>query len=129
VSEPAKDCVRKMLVRDPRKRSPAATILRHEWMKDNGVASDKPIEVEVLKRIRGFAANNRLKKEALLVIAKNLPLEEIEGLKKLFLEMDKVRCGSLCHCCVIHVDTTLNLMAFWHITHGHTWEARFENSL
>lgn len=45
--------------------------------------------VQVLTRIRGFAAMNRLKKEALKVIAGNLPMDEIVGLKEMFHAMDK----------------------------------------
>lgn len=45
--------------------------------------------VQVLTRIRGFAAMNRLKKEALKVIAANLPPEEIVGLREMFEAMDK----------------------------------------
>jgi calcium-dependent protein kinase len=56
-----------MLVRDPRKRATAADILKHEWVREGGVAGDNVIEPEVLKRIRGFAAMNKLKKEALKV--------------------------------------------------------------
>lgn len=44
---------------------------------------------QVLTRIRGFAAMNKLKKEALKVIAVNLPDEEIVGLKAMFEAMDK----------------------------------------
>jgi hypothetical protein len=53
--------------RDPKKRATAAEILAHEWVKADGVASDEPLEPEVLKRMRGFAAMNKLKKEALKV--------------------------------------------------------------
>lgn len=56
-----------MLVRDPRKRATAEEVLRHDWIRENGVAGDNVIEPEVLKRIRGFAAMNKLKKEALKV--------------------------------------------------------------
>lgn len=45
--------------------------------------------MQVLTRIRGFAAMNRLKKEALKVIAGNLPMDEIVGLKEMFHAMDK----------------------------------------
>lgn len=45
--------------------------------------------LQVLTRIRGFAAMNKLKKEALKVIAANLPDEEIVGLKEMFEAMDK----------------------------------------
>lgn len=66
-SDPAKDCVRKMLVRDPKRRASAIQILQHDWMRENGVASDSPLQLEVLTRIKKFSAMNRLKKEALKV--------------------------------------------------------------
>jgi hypothetical protein len=39
---------------------PAAHCLQHDWIKENGVASDNVIEPEVLKRMRGFAAMNKV---------------------------------------------------------------------
>jgi calcium-dependent protein kinase len=56
-----------MLQRDPKRRATAHQILQHDWMKENGVASDQAIEMEVLTRIRKFSAGNRLKKEAIKV--------------------------------------------------------------
>ena len=56
-----------MLQRDPKRRATAMQILQHEWMKENGVASDKPLEMEVVRRIVKFSAGNRLKKEAIKV--------------------------------------------------------------
>jgi calcium-dependent protein kinase len=56
-----------MLVRDPKRRATATEILKHEWMRENGVASDNALEVEVLSRIRKFSGMNKLKKEALKV--------------------------------------------------------------
>lgn len=58
-----------MLVRDPKRRATAQQILQHEWMRENGCASDQPIQIEVLSRIKQFSAMNRLKKEALKVSA------------------------------------------------------------
>lgn len=62
-----------------------------------------PFVLQVLTRIRGFAAMNRLKKEALKVIAGNLPVDEIVGLKEMFHAMDKddrsVEHGSSVTCC------------------------------
>ncbi len=64
---PAKDCVKRMLQREPAKRASASDILKHEWMRENGVASDNVIELEVLSRIKKFSGMNKLKKEALKV--------------------------------------------------------------
>lgn len=95
VSEDAKDCVRRMLVRDPKRRSTAIQILQHPWMKENGVASDKALEMEVLTRIKKFSAGNRLKKEAVKIIANNLPADEISGMREIFMEIDKDKSGSI----------------------------------
>ncbi len=56
-----------MLVRNPRKRATAAEILSNAWMRENGAASDEPLQPEILHRMRQFAGMNRLKKEALRV--------------------------------------------------------------
>ena len=69
-----------MLVRDPSRRCTAKELLEHEWMREeNSVARSDPLESEVLNRIRGFAAKNMFQKQALKVIAGNLPTEEIRG--------------------------------------------------
>uniref|UniRef100_A0A7S0WKH2 Calcium-dependent protein kinase n=1 Tax=Chlamydomonas leiostraca TaxID=1034604 RepID=A0A7S0WKH2_9CHLO len=95
ISEPAKDCVRRMLVRDPKRRATANEILKHDWMRENGVASDNPLEMEVLTRIKNFTGMNKLKKEALKVIAVSLPVDEISGMRELFLEIDKDKSGTI----------------------------------
>ncbi len=56
-----------MLARDPRDRATAREILQHEWMREHGCASDAPLQVEVVARMKQFAAMNRLKKEAMRV--------------------------------------------------------------
>jgi len=95
ISQAAKDCVTQMLVSNPNQRASADTILQHEWLKENGIASEKPLDNAVLGRIQQFAAMNKLKKEALKVIALNLPKEEIEGLKHMFHEMDADKNGTI----------------------------------
>lgn len=92
ISPQAKDAVKKMLVQDPSCRATAKEMLNHEWIKK---PSDKPLGNAVLDRIRGFAAMNKLKKEALKVIAENLPKEEIEGLKQMFISIDADRNGTI----------------------------------
>jgi calcium-dependent protein kinase len=68
ISAAAKDCARRMLVRDPRRRATATEVLAHEWMRENGAASDcRELQPEILTRMRKFAGLNRLKKEALRV--------------------------------------------------------------
>ena len=67
ISDAAKDCVRRMLTRDPKKRLTAEQLLRHPWMKVNGAASDAAMTPEFLMRLHQFGGMNHLKKEALKV--------------------------------------------------------------
>ena len=71
-------------VQDPKKRATADTILQHNWMRENGTASDKPLDNVIVSRMRNFAGMNKLKKEALKVIATGISSEEIAGLRSLF---------------------------------------------
>jgi calcium-dependent protein kinase len=95
ISDSAKDLVRKMLTPDPRKRITPAEVLEHPWMKEDGVASDKPINSAVLSRMKNFRAMNKLKQLALKVIAENLSSEEIKGLKTMFANMDTDGSGTI----------------------------------
>jgi calcium-dependent protein kinase len=67
LSAQAKECVKCMLVRNPRRRATAQDILNNEWMRENGAASEEPLQPEILHRMRQFAGMNRLKREALRV--------------------------------------------------------------
>ncbi|KAK3008508.1 hypothetical protein RJ639_013216 [Escallonia herrerae] len=111
ISASAKDLVKKMLTKDPKKRITAAQalanwltfnvirfmmyVLEHPWLKEDGKASDKPIDSAVLIRMKQFRAMNKLKKLALKVIAENLSEEEIKGLKQMFNNMDTDRSGTI----------------------------------
>ncbi|KAG4171805.1 hypothetical protein ERO13_A12G232700v2 [Gossypium hirsutum] len=95
VSSSAKDLVRKMLRHDPKDRLSAVEVLNHPWIREDGDASDKPLDVAVLTRMKQFRAMNKLKKVALKVIAENLSEEEIIGLKEMFKSMDTDNSGTI----------------------------------
>ncbi|TXG58104.1 hypothetical protein EZV62_015933 [Acer yangbiense] len=108
ISESAKDLVRKMLVRDPKKRLTAHEVLSadfpseimvlslgHPWVQVDGVAPDKPLDSAVLSRLKQFSAMNKLKKIALRVIALSLSDEEIAGLKEMFKMIDTDGSGQI----------------------------------
>ncbi|KAI8012894.1 Calcium-dependent protein kinase 29 [Camellia lanceoleosa] len=95
ISSGAKDLIRKMLMRDPKKRITAAEALEDPWLKEDGEASDKPLDSAVLVRMKQFRAMNKLKKVALKVIAENLSTEEIDGLKQTFNNMDTDGSGTI----------------------------------
>ncbi|XP_030500749.1 calcium-dependent protein kinase 1 [Cannabis sativa] len=95
ISSSAKDLVKKMLCSDPKERLSAFDVLNHPWMREDGVASDKPLDIAVLTRMKQFRAMNKLKKVALKVIAENLSEEEIMGLKEMFKSMDTDNSGTI----------------------------------
>ncbi|XP_022765595.1 calcium-dependent protein kinase 1-like isoform X2 [Durio zibethinus] len=76
ISESAKDLVRRMLIRDPRRRLTAHAVL-------------------FLSRLKQFSAMNKLKKMALRVIAESLSEEEIAGLKEMFKMIDTDNSGQI----------------------------------
>lgn len=91
----AKDCVSRMLVRDPRKRADVTSIMAHEWMQGSSGAPETPLQPEILRRMRKFANMNRFKKEALRVVATHLPPEEVEGIRQMFMDMDSDGSGTI----------------------------------
>ncbi|GAB2271937.1 Calcium-dependent protein kinase 4 [Dionaea muscipula] len=95
ISDSAKDLIRKMLHRDPKKRLTAHQVLCHPWILDDTVAPDKPLDSAVLSRLKQFSAMNKLKKMALRVIAERLSEEEIGGLKELFKMLDADNSGTI----------------------------------
>lgn len=95
ISESAKDLVKRMLVRDPKKRLTAHQVLCHPWVQVDGVAPDKPLDSAVLTRLKQFSAMNKLKKIAIRVIAESLSEEEIAGLKQMFKMIDTDNSGQI----------------------------------
>ncbi|CAL8170171.1 unnamed protein product [Prunus armeniaca] len=67
ISRSAKDLVKKMLVRNPKKRITAHQVLCHPWVQVDGVAPDKPLDSAVLSRLKQFSAMHKIKKMALRV--------------------------------------------------------------
>lgn len=95
ISDAAKDCVRRMLERNPAKRAKADEILKHPWMKEHGVASDKPLGNAIFNRLSNFAGMNKLKKEAMKIIAAGMPADEIAGLRQVFESIDTDKSGTI----------------------------------
>eukprot|EP00210_Caulerpa_lentillifera_P008598 g8202.t1 len=94
LSADAKDCVRKLCTMDPSKRSTATEILQHPWLKKDAT-SETTFDAVVLQRIKRFAALNRLKKTALMVVGQNLEPDEIIGMKNLFQSIDTDSSGAI----------------------------------
>ncbi|KAL6567691.1 hypothetical protein OROGR_001359 [Orobanche gracilis] len=95
ISSDAKDLIRRMLTVDPEKRITIAEALEHPWLKQDGEASNKPMDSAILVRMKQFMSMNKLKKLALKVIAENLSAKERQGLKQMFNNMDTDGSGTI----------------------------------
>jgi len=95
ISDDAKDLIQKMLNPHIESRLKAHQVLCHPWIREEGVASDRPIDPAVQSRLKQFSAMNKLKKIAIRVIAESLSEEEIAGLKEMFKMMDTDGSGAI----------------------------------
>lgn len=59
------------------------------------MALESPMEPVVLQRMQKFAAMNKLKKQAVLVMARCLSMAELGGLRQLFTSIDTDGSGSI----------------------------------
>ena len=69
--------------------------VQHPWLRSQGVAADKPLDSVVLHRMRKLSATNKLKKAALVVMARSLSPDEINGLQQLFRNIDADNSGTI----------------------------------
>ncbi|CAM8989304.1 unnamed protein product [Rhodiola kirilowii] len=95
ISDSAKDLVKKMLVRDPRKRISASEALCHHWVQIDGLAPDKPLDSAVLSRLKQFFVMNKLKKIVFRVIAESLSDKELAELNEMFKLIDSDNSGQI----------------------------------
>ncbi|KAG0554608.1 hypothetical protein KC19_12G104700 [Ceratodon purpureus] len=95
ISKEAKDLISRMLNPNIKQRLTARAVLLHPWIREKGVASDKPIDSSVQNRLKRFAAMNKMKKLAVRVIAQSMSEEEIAGLHNIFKIMDVDGSGTI----------------------------------
>lgn len=72
VSPGAKDLLRKMLIRDRKKRITASEALSHPWLKDSSIAPSLPLRSSVVQRLQRFATYGYLKQLVLRIMADEL---------------------------------------------------------
>ncbi|XP_071736581.1 calcium-dependent protein kinase 9-like [Rutidosis leptorrhynchoides] len=89
ISASARNLVENMLSFDPKKRPTANDVLNDQWLKENGVVTEKLIDEEFEKKLRHFRAMNKFKKLALNVMTEIIPQKELEELKEIFYDIDK----------------------------------------
>lgn len=65
----------------------------HPWMREDGDASDKPLDIAVLSRMKQFRAMNKLKKVALKV-----SVSFINFISIIFMDWNEVRANEILGC-------------------------------
>lgn len=96
LSDEAKDFVKRLLNKDPRKRMTAAQALGHPWIK-NYKDVKVPLDILVFKLMKTYMRSSSLRKAALRALSKTLAIEELQYLKEQFalLEPNKTNTISL----------------------------------
>jgi len=87
VSDAAKDLMAKILTRDVAKRYTAREVLDHPWMK--GQASKEPLDAAVMRNLKTFNANSKLKQAVLVMMVGTLTDSEIREMRKTFEAIDE----------------------------------------
>ncbi|XP_071697809.1 calcium-dependent protein kinase 8-like [Rutidosis leptorrhynchoides] len=94
ISDNAKDLVKKMLDPDPKRRLTAQQVLDHPWLSNSKNAPNVPLG-DVKSRLKQFSMMNKLKKQALRVVAEHLSVDEVAGIKEDFHMIDTENRGKI----------------------------------
>ncbi|XP_024464222.2 CDPK-related kinase 5 isoform X4 [Populus trichocarpa] len=90
----AKDFVKRLLNKDPRKRITAAQALSHPWIRDfNGVKVN--LDILIFKHMKAYMRSSSLRKAALKALSKTLTVDELFYLKEQFASLEPNESGSI----------------------------------
>lgn len=96
VSKDAKDLIRRMLQKDPKHRATAADSVTDVWIKDKAPsAGNAPLCDVLVKNMKQFRGEHKLKRAALHIIANQLDDGKIKAMRDAFLAMDENQDGQL----------------------------------
>ncbi|PSS21305.1 CDPK-related protein kinase [Actinidia chinensis var. chinensis] len=94
VSSEAKDFVKRLLNKDPRKRMTAAQALSHPWIRNN-IDVKVPLDVLIFKLMKTYIRSSALRKAALRALAKTLTVHELFYLEEQFTLLEPNKNGSI----------------------------------
>ncbi|GAX75024.1 hypothetical protein CEUSTIGMA_g2470.t1 [Chlamydomonas eustigma] len=95
VTEAAKDMISQMLVLDFSKRATAKQLCQHRWFQVAATAPAAALGAHMVKRLRAFAGMSRMKRLALVVLARTLTDNDVKRLRELFAAMDTNQDGRI----------------------------------
>ncbi|KNA08410.1 hypothetical protein SOVF_162870 [Spinacia oleracea] len=90
----AKDFVKRMLNKDPRKRITAAQALCHPWLRNQGEVK-VPLDILVFKLLKIYMRSSSLRKAALKALSKTLTVDELFYLKEQFSLLQPSKNGTI----------------------------------
>ncbi|XP_016558911.2 CDPK-related protein kinase isoform X2 [Capsicum annuum] len=94
LSSEAKDFVKRLLTKDPRKRMTAAQALGHPWIK-NSHDIEVPLDIMIFKLMKTYMRSSALRKAALRALSKTLTIDELVHLKQQFSLLEPNKNGTI----------------------------------
>ncbi|XP_049384069.1 CDPK-related protein kinase-like [Solanum stenotomum] len=94
LSSEAKDFVKRLLNKDPRKRMTAAQALGHPWIK-NSHDVEVPLDILIFKLMKTYMRSSALRKAALRALSKTLTVDELVHLKEQFALLEPNKNGTI----------------------------------
>ncbi|XVE87169.1 hypothetical protein DITRI_Ditri18aG0094500 [Diplodiscus trichospermus] len=94
LSSEARDFVKRLLNKDPRKRLTAAQALSHPWIKNyNDVKV--PLDIMIFKLMKAYLRSSSLRKAALRALSKTLTVDELFYLREQFALLEPNKNGTI----------------------------------
>lgn len=94
LSSEAKDFVKRLLNKDPRKRMTAAQALCHPWI-NNSHNIEVPLDILIFKLMKAYMRSSALRKAALRALSKTLTVDELFYLKEQFALLEPSNNGTI----------------------------------
>jgi hypothetical protein len=90
----AKDFVKLLLNKDPRKRMTAAQALGHSWIRNN-MDVKLPLDIIIFKLMKAYMRSSTLRKAALRALSKTLTVDKLYYLKEQFALLEPNKNGTI----------------------------------
>ncbi|KAK8710386.1 hypothetical protein V6N13_145711 [Hibiscus sabdariffa] len=94
LSSEARDFVKRLLNKDPRKRLTAAQALSHPWIKNYDDVK-VPLDIHIFKLMKAYLRSSSLRKAALRALSKTLTVDELFYLKEQFALLEPNKNGTI----------------------------------
>ncbi|KAE7999583.1 hypothetical protein FH972_003994 [Carpinus fangiana] len=94
LSAEAKDFVKRLLNKDPRKRMTAAQALSHPWIKNSNDAK-VPLDILIFKLMKAYMRSSSLRKAALKALSKTLTVDELFYLREQYALLEPNKSGTI----------------------------------